>query len=97
MSLLMYARCHSSRHSLRYLFDVLKENPNCLLIVTPQGGHLGWVAGDEIPFGAPWTDHVVMEFLEYVNEENVQKAEAGQFDELDASQQSPSSVSIRVQ
>ncbi|CAL9077567.1 unnamed protein product [Musa acuminata var. zebrina] len=77
--------------------EEIKENPNCLLIVTPQGGHLGWVAGDETPFEAPWTDHVVMEFLEYVNEENVQKAEAGQFDELDASQQSPSSVSIRVQ
>ncbi|KAK4804320.1 hypothetical protein SAY86_004137 [Trapa natans] len=44
----------------------IKENPNCLLIVTPKGGHLGWVAGDEAPIGAPWTDTVVMEFLEHL-------------------------------
>ncbi|GMI85258.1 hypothetical protein like AT3G50790 [Hibiscus trionum] len=44
----------------------IKENPNCMLIVTPQGGHLGWVAGDEAPFGAPWTDNVVMDFLEHL-------------------------------
>ncbi|ERN10725.1 embryogenesis-associated protein EMB8 [Amborella trichopoda] len=44
----------------------IEENPNCLLIVTPKGGHLGWVAGDEAPFGAPWTDPVVMEFLEHL-------------------------------
>lgn len=35
-----------------------------MLIVTPQGGHLGWVAGDEAPFGAPWTDPVVLEYLQ---------------------------------
>ncbi|ONK56747.1 uncharacterized protein A4U43_C10F12330 [Asparagus officinalis] len=46
----------------------IKENPHCLLIVTPQGGHLGWVSGDEAPFGAPWTDAVVMEFLEHIHE-----------------------------
>ncbi|KAL9680347.1 hypothetical protein QQ045_018225 [Rhodiola kirilowii] len=44
----------------------IKENPNCLLIVTPEGGHLGWVAGSEAPRGAPWTDPTVMEFLEYL-------------------------------
>lgn len=44
----------------------IKENPDCLLVVTPKGGHLGWVAGPETPFGAPWTDSVVMEFLEYL-------------------------------
>ncbi|CAK9172359.1 unnamed protein product [Ilex paraguariensis] len=48
----------------------IKENPNCLLIVTPQGGHLGWVAGTEAPRGAPWTDPVVMDFLEHL--ENVE-------------------------
>lgn len=37
-----------------------------MLIVTPRGGHLGWVAGEEAPNGAPWTDPVVMEFLQYV-------------------------------
>ena len=37
-----------------------------MLIVTPKGGHLGWVAGDEAPTGAPWTDTVVMDFLEHL-------------------------------
>ncbi|KAI4326781.1 hypothetical protein L6164_019317 [Bauhinia variegata] len=46
--------------------DDIKENPNCLLIVTPKGGHLGWVAGDESPLGAPWTDPLVIDFLEYL-------------------------------
>ncbi|GMY30634.1 embryogenesis-associated protein EMB8-like [Fagus crenata] len=44
----------------------IKENPNCLLIVTPKGGHLGWVAGVEAPRGAPWTDPVVMDYLEHL-------------------------------
>lgn len=41
----------------------IEENPKCLLVVTPQGGHLGWVAGSEAPNGAPWTDPIVMDFL----------------------------------
>ncbi|KAG0534904.1 hypothetical protein BDA96_04G320000 [Sorghum bicolor] len=49
--------------------DDIKANRNCLLIVTPQGGHLGWVAGDEAPFGCPWTDPIVMEYLEYLENE----------------------------
>ncbi|KAI3713472.1 hypothetical protein L1987_72050 [Smallanthus sonchifolius] len=44
----------------------IKVNSNCMLIVTPEGGHLGWIAGDEAPFGCPWTDPVVMDFLEYL-------------------------------
>ncbi|TYI39806.1 hypothetical protein ES332_A02G119300v1 [Gossypium tomentosum] len=44
----------------------IEENLNCMLIVTPKGGHLGWVAGAEAPLGAPWTDPVVMDFLEYL-------------------------------
>ncbi|XP_056174063.1 embryogenesis-associated protein EMB8 [Syzygium oleosum] len=44
----------------------IKENPNCLLIVTPKGGHLGWAAGAGAPLGAPWTDPVVMDFLEHL-------------------------------
>lgn len=44
----------------------IKENPQVMLIVTPQGGHLGWVAGKEAPVGAPWTDPVVMEFLDHL-------------------------------
>ncbi|XP_054825459.1 embryogenesis-associated protein EMB8-like isoform X1 [Prosopis cineraria] len=44
----------------------IKENPNCLLIVTPKGGHLGWVAGDDAPFGSPWPDPLVIDFLEHL-------------------------------
>ncbi|PNT45640.1 hypothetical protein POPTR_003G146500v4 [Populus trichocarpa] len=47
-------------------YEDIKENPNCLLIVTPKGGHLGWIAGSEAPLGAPWTDTIVMDFLEYL-------------------------------
>ncbi|KAF3785244.1 Embryogenesis-associated protein [Nymphaea thermarum] len=48
--------------------EQIRENPHCLLIVTPKGGHLGWVAGDEAPFGCPWTDSVVMDFFEHIQE-----------------------------
>ncbi|GMH09580.1 hypothetical protein Nepgr_011421 [Nepenthes gracilis] len=44
----------------------IEENQHCLLIVTPGGGHLGWVAGGEAPFGAPWTDPFVIDFLEHL-------------------------------
>ncbi|XP_009762643.1 embryogenesis-associated protein EMB8 [Nicotiana tabacum] len=44
----------------------IEENSNCLLIVTPKGGHLGWVAGSEAPRGCPWTDPHVMDFLEHI-------------------------------
>ncbi|CAL0334275.1 unnamed protein product [Lupinus luteus] len=50
----------------------IKENPNCLLVVTPKGGHLGWIAGDEAPLGAPWTDPLVMEFIQHL--ENTAKS-----------------------
>ncbi|KAG9128638.1 hypothetical protein Leryth_017117 [Lithospermum erythrorhizon] len=53
----------------------VEENRNCLLIVTPKGGHLGWVAGSEAPFGAPWTDPVVMDFLEYLQQVKSQDVE----------------------
>lgn len=48
----------------------IKKNPNCLLIVTPKGGHLGWVAGVDAPVGCPWTDPMVMDFLQYLENEN---------------------------
>lgn len=51
-----------------------QENPNCLLIVTPNGGHLGWVAGDEAPVGAPWTDPLVMDFLQHLENREAVKA-----------------------
>ncbi|MCD7456914.1 embryogenesis-associated protein emb8 [Datura stramonium] len=44
----------------------IEENSNCMLIITPKGGHLGWVAGPEAPRGCPWTDPHVMDFLEYI-------------------------------
>ncbi|KAL9246621.1 hypothetical protein vseg_020135 [Gypsophila vaccaria] len=53
-------------------FKDIEENENCLLIVTPKGGHLGWVAGNEAPFGAPWTDPFVMDFLEYLEKRSSQ-------------------------
>ncbi|MBA0668361.1 hypothetical protein Goklo_001282 [Gossypium klotzschianum] len=56
-------------------YSDIKDNPNCMLIVTPQGGHLGWVAGDDAPFGAPWTDNVVIEFLEHL-QKNASKPES---------------------
>lgn len=48
---------------------VLQMNPNCLLIVTPKGGHLGWVAGEDAPLGCPWTDPMVMDFLQHLENE----------------------------
>eukprot|EP00897_Mesotaenium_endlicherianum_P004421 jgi/Mesen1/4006/ME000211S03190 len=48
-------------------YNAIKENSNCILVVTPYGGHLGWVAGEEAPFGAPWTDPLVMEYLVALN------------------------------
>ncbi|KAJ7520166.1 hypothetical protein O6H91_20G070200 [Diphasiastrum complanatum] len=45
--------------------EILK-NPHCLLVITPTGGHLGWVAGNDGPFGSPWTDSVVMDYLQYI-------------------------------
>ncbi len=41
-----------------------------MLVVTLFGGHLGWVAGNEAPFGCPWTDPLVMQYLEAL--ENLQ-------------------------
>lgn len=34
--------------------------------MTPKGGHLGWVAGVDAPRGAPWTDSIVMDYLEHL-------------------------------
>lgn len=57
--------------ALKLLYcSLFQANPNCLLLVTPQGGHLGWVAGSEAPFGAPWTDPVVMDFLEQLQKDS---------------------------
>nr|GEW26751.1 putative reverse transcriptase domain-containing protein [Tanacetum cinerariifolium] len=55
----------------------IKANPNCLLIVTPKGGHLGWVAGENAPVGCPWTDPMVMDFLQHLENEKSSTRQAG--------------------
>lgn len=62
----LFLRTHDLKLFFFFSFFCLQENPNCLLIVTPNGGHLGWVAGDQAPIGAPWTDPVVIDFLEHL-------------------------------
>lgn len=49
-------------------FHGSQANPNCLLVVTPYGGHLGWISGPEAPFGCPWTDPLIMQYLEALEE-----------------------------
>ncbi|XP_052141529.1 embryogenesis-associated protein EMB8 [Oryza glaberrima] len=76
----------------------IKANPNCLLIVTPQGGHLGWVAGEDAPFGCPWTDPIIMEFLEYVhNEKNSSTKGSISYEQQIVTQTSAPDVSVHVQ
>ena len=41
----------------------LKRNQNCILAITPHGGHLGWVRPDKL-FAGPWTDAPMLEFLQ---------------------------------
>ncbi|GBG76200.1 hypothetical protein CBR_g21949 [Chara braunii] len=51
----------------------LSANPNCILVVTPGGGHLGWCSGKDSLLGAPWSDPLVIEYLravEAINREN---------------------------
>ncbi|XP_078440348.1 esterase/lipase/thioesterase family protein [Wolffia australiana] len=59
--------------------EEIQANPYCLLIATPQGGHLGWVASSEGPFGAPWTDSVVMDFLELLQAGSIKIASDDQY------------------
>ncbi|KAM0934411.1 putative alcohol O-acetyltransferase [Dioscorea sansibarensis] len=77
--------------------EKVKDNPYCLLIVTPQGGHLGWVAGDEAPFGAPWTDEVVMEFLEHLEKKGTENAKSWHPMKVDGIQQLEPSISVHRQ
>ena len=44
----------------------LQHNPNCILAVTPHGGHLGWIEPHNIR-GAPWTDVPMLEFLKVLD------------------------------
>ena len=43
--------------------QALRDNPNCILVVTPYGGHLGWVSGPGAPLGAPWSTQAVVEWM----------------------------------
>lgn len=45
----------------------VQANLNCALVVTPAGGHLGWIAGGAGVFGAPWTNPLVMDYLRLLN------------------------------
>ncbi|MEW5315800.1 MAG: hypothetical protein WDW38_007205 [Sanguina aurantia] len=44
-------------------YAALAANPHAALVGTPCGGHLGWVAGAGAPFGAPWSDAAMLEWL----------------------------------
>ncbi|KAL4433399.1 hypothetical protein ABPG77_010252 [Micractinium sp. CCAP 211/92] len=44
-------------------FEAIQANPNCLLVLTPTGGHLGWCGGPDGATGAPWTDAAVAEYF----------------------------------
>lgn len=46
--------------------EAIKANPNCMLVTTPYGGHLGWVAGEGSPFGPPWSDLAAIQWLDAV-------------------------------
>jgi len=43
--------------------DALRQNPNCILVVTPSGGHLGWCSGETGVRGAPWSDGAIVQYL----------------------------------
>lgn len=49
--------------------DDIQANPNCVLAVTPCGGHLGWASGPGAPFNHPWSDAAVFEWLTSVHTE----------------------------
>ena len=57
--------------------DVIRNaaDANVILVETESGGHLGWSAGEEAPFGAPWPDIGAMQFIEAVRAEAHLKAE----------------------
>ena len=44
--------------------DAIAASEHVLLVETESGGHLGWTAGEEAPFGSPWPDVGAMQFFE---------------------------------
>lgn len=49
-------------------YEALHDNENCILVVTPTGGHLGWCSGEQGVLGAPWTDKAVAQYFVAVQE-----------------------------
>ena len=58
-------------------YEAIRSNPNVTLAVTPTGGHLGWAAGPGAPFGHPWTDGAVCEWLNSVMLQWAAESEGG--------------------
>ena len=48
--------------------EKIKQNENCVLVITPRGGHLGWVTAEDGWFGPPWSDKAALEWLNAVIE-----------------------------
>ena len=44
-------------------YEALGHNPNCTLVVTPGGGHLGWAAGPEGPLSETPFFYVIRPYL----------------------------------
>ena len=62
-------------------FESLDGNPNCILVMTPTGGHLGWCTSPGI-LDAPWTDMALLEYfkacdslLDEMHAERIQQSE----------------------
>ncbi len=43
--------------------DDIAANPHVALVVTPSGGHLGWIAAPGNPFGSPWPYEGALQWL----------------------------------
>ena len=46
----------------------LQAMEQCMLVITPQGGHMGFLSQGLNPVGAPWTTEVIVKYLEAVIE-----------------------------
>jgi len=47
-------------------FSGIEGNPNCILVTTGTGGHLGWVCRERGRTGGPWTDPLVAQYVSAV-------------------------------
>lgn len=60
-------------------FKSLEANSNCVLVVTPTGGHLGWTSGPGGVRAAPWSDRGVVEYFSAVQQLLSQEGTRGEF------------------